>query len=57
MPRVRLRDLWGHLCVFLKFSSMRQGATTTKHVYDLDAFHAFLQRLGPKLCRTGTCMG
>ena len=38
-------------------SLLCQGATTTKHVYDFAAFHAFVQRLDPKLCRTGTSMG
>ena len=37
--------------------SLCQGAMALKHVYDHDAFHAFLQRLDPKLCRTGMCMG
>ena len=46
----------GHRGVLInKIPLLRQGAT--KHVYDLDLFHAFLQRLDLKLCRTGMCMG
>ena len=33
----------------------RQGPPGT-HVYGHEAFGAFLQRLGPKLSRTGICM-
>ena len=51
------RDL-GHGGVFvISVLSLCQRAMTLKHVYDHDAFHAFLQRLGPKLCRTRMCMG
>ena len=59
MARVWFRDLWGHPVVSFKFYSMCQWATPwmATHVYDLDTFHASLQRLGPKLCRAGTCMG
>ena len=45
----------GHRGVLPKIPLLRQGAT--KHVYASDLFHAFLQQLGLKLCRTGMCMG
>ena len=44
-------------CFVISVFSRCQGAMALKHVYDHDAFHAFLQRLDPKLCRTGMCMG
>ena len=56
MSCVRFQDLWGHQGVKSSLILLL-CQEATKHVYDFDAFHAFFQRLDPKLCRTGTCMG